>query len=130
MARPIKNGLDYFPLDVHFSSNDKIIAVTVETGVIGELIVIKLLFAIYRQGYFIEWNRSSHVRLLKELPGVSSEMLDKVVSRLVEWDFFDKDLFNTAHVLTSYGIQYRYFKAKRWKPDASMQYLLYKGETE
>ena len=36
MARPIKKGLDYFPLDVHFSSNDKIIAVTVETGVIGE----------------------------------------------------------------------------------------------
>lgn len=126
MARPIKNGLDYFPLDVHFSSNDKIVAVTVETGAIGELIVIKLLFAIYRQGYFIEWNRSSHIRLLKELPGVSAEMLDKVVSCLVEWDFFDKNLFNTANILTSYGIQYRYFKAKRWKPDPSMQYLLYK----
>lgn len=92
-----------------------------DTGFIGELIVIKLLFAIYRQGYFIEWNRSSHIRLLKELPGVSAEMLDKVVSRLVEWDFFDKDLFNSAHVFTSFSIQQRYFKVKRWPPKKALK---------
>lgn len=130
MARPIKNGLDYFPFDVQFFSDDKIVAVSVEYGLKGEISAVKLLCAIYRHGYFMEWNDSTRIRLMKELPGVSADLLDKVVSRLVEWGFFDRSLFDTAHVLTSYGIQLRYFKAKRWKPETSMRYLLYKGDND
>lgn len=92
MARPIKNGLDYFPFDVQFFSDDKIVAVSVEYGLKGEISVVKLLCAIYRQGYFIEWNESIRIRLLKELPGVSADLLDKVVHRLIEWGFFDQTL--------------------------------------
>ncbi len=130
MARPIKNGLDYFPFDVQFFSDDKIVAVSVEYGLKGEISVVKLLCAIYRQGYFIEWNESIRIRLLKELPGVSADLLDKVVHRLIEWGFFDQTLFDTAKVLTSFSIQSRYFKAKRWKPDPSMEHLLYHGEND
>ena len=46
MARPIKNGLDYFPFDVQFFSDDKIVAVSVEYGLKGEISVVKLLCAI------------------------------------------------------------------------------------
>ena len=130
MARPIKNGLDYFPFDVQFFSDDKILAVSVEYGVKGEISVVHLLCAIYRHGYFIEWNDCTRIRLLKELPGVSADLLDKVVHRLVEWGFFDKTLFDTAQVLTSIGIQSRYFKAKRWKPEVTMVHLLYHGDNE
>ena len=130
MARPIKNGLDYFPFDVQFFSNDKLLAVSVEYGLKGEISVVHLLCAIYRNGYFIEWNDCTRIRLLKELPGVSADLLDKVVRRLVDWEFFDKTLFDTAMVLTSVSIQSRYFKAKRWKPESTMAYLLYNGNDE
>jgi len=124
MARPIKNGLDYFPFDVQFFSDDKILAVSVEYGVKGEISVVHLLCAIYRHGYFIEWNDCTRIRLLKELPGVSADLLDKVVHRLVDWGFFDKTLFDTAHVLTSRGIQSRYFSSYSRRSKTGLPYLL------
>ena len=113
MARPQKNGLDYFPFDVDFFDDEKITAVFVEFGLKGEIAAIKLLCAIYRQGYFTEWKDSVRIKLLKTLPGVSEELLEKIVNRLVRWGFFDKNLFDSAGVLTSHGIQKRYFSITR-----------------
>ena len=48
MARPIKTGLNYFPLDVDFFDDPKICAVTVEHGIKGQAAAIMLLCAIYR----------------------------------------------------------------------------------
>ncbi len=113
MARPQKKGLDYFPFDVDFFDDDKISAVFVEFGLKGEIAAIKLLCAIYHNGYFIEWKDSVRIKLLKVLPGVSEELLEKIVNRLVRWDFFDKKLFDSAGVLSSRGIQKRYFAVTR-----------------
>lgn len=49
MARPTKNGLDYFPLDVHIFEDEKIEAIAGEFGIKGELAVIKLLCAVYEK---------------------------------------------------------------------------------
>lgn len=114
MARPRKSGLDYFPFDVDFFNDEKIVAVAGEFGIKGEIAIIKLLCAIYRNGYFIEWNEMLQMKLLHQLPGISSELITQIVSRLVRWGFFDKGLFDSARVLTSKGIQKRYFAvAKR-----------------
>lgn len=128
MARPVKNGLDYFPFDVHFFSDPCISAVTVGFGIDGAIIAVHLLCAIYQNGYFIEWNKVTHIMLRKELPGVTADMVDKVIGTLVEWGFFDKTLFDSDHVLTSLSIQQHYFRAKRWKPVTSMRYLLVTDE--
>lgn len=56
MARPAKEGLDYFPLDVGIFEDEKIEAIAGEFGIKGELAVIKLLCAIYKKGYFILWD--------------------------------------------------------------------------
>lgn len=108
MARPIKHGLDYFPFDVDFFSDEKIMAISGEFGVKGEITAIKLLCAIYRNDYFIEWSEMLKFKLLKELPGVNSNLLEDIIARLVKWGFFDKHLFDTEGVLTSRGIQRRY----------------------
>ena len=108
MARPIKQGLDYFPFDVDFFSDEKIATISGEFGIKGEIATIKLLCAVYRNGYFIEWSDMLKFKLLKELPGVSADLLDQIVNRLVKWGFFDKDLFDSALILTSIGIQRRY----------------------
>ncbi len=56
MARPQKNGLDYFPLNVDIFEDEKIEAIAGEFGIKGELLVIKLLCAVYRKGYYVVWN--------------------------------------------------------------------------
>ena len=85
MARPNKMGLDYFPFDVDFFNDEKIVAISGEFGIKGEIVVIKLLCAIYRNGYFILWNDLLKFKLLRDLPGVSSELLDSIMNRLVLW---------------------------------------------
>lgn len=111
MARPLKHGLEYFPLDVDFFEDEKIEAISGEFGIKGELTAIKLLCAIYHNGYFVLWNDLLKMKLLKRLPGVSAELLDQIVGRLVRWGFFDKALFDTANILTSHGIQKRFAEA-------------------
>ena len=125
MARPTKKGLDYFPFDVDFFNDEKIEAISGEFGIKGEIVAIKLLTAVYRNGYFIEWSEMLQMKMLKSLPSISKVLLEQILSRLVRWDFFDENLFNSAKVLTSKGIQKRYFEAtKRCKPSDSLPYLL------
>lgn len=108
MARPIKQGIDYFPFDVDFFSDEKLYAISGEFGIKGEITTIKLLCAVYRNGYYIEWTEMLKFKLLKELPGVSADLLEQIIRRLVKWDFFDKGLFDSASILTSRGIQRRF----------------------
>ena len=82
MARPNKMGLDYFPFDVDFFNDEKIVAISGEFGIKGEIVVIKLLCAIYRNGYFILWNDLLKFKLLRDLPGVSSSSLPLTCARL------------------------------------------------
>ena len=125
MARPRKLGLDYFPFDVDFFHDEKIVAVAGEFGLKGEIAAIKLLCAIYRNGYFIEWNEMVKYMIASQLNGVSAELLEQIVSRLVKWGFFDKSLFDSANVLSSRAIQTRYFEAARFrKLDSEMPHLL------
>lgn len=125
MARPRKTGLDYFPFDVDFFTDEKVVCIGGEFGVKGELTIIRLLCAIYRNGYFIQWNDSLKYKLRREMDGVSAGLLEEIVQRLVERNFFDEDLFNTASVLTSEGIQRRYFEATKFRQrDQTLPYLL------
>lgn len=125
MVRPNKEGLDYFPFDVDFFSDEKIGSISGEFGIKGEITAIKLLCAIYRNGYFILWNDALKMSLLRGLPGISLELLEQIVTRLVRWGFFEQTLFSTVSVLTSKGIQERYFKAiKRRKDSSNYPYLL------
>lgn len=125
MARPRKTGLDYFPLDVDFFDDEKIVAISGEFGLKGELVAVKLLCAVYRNGYFIEWSDMLKMKMLRSLPGVSVELLDQILNRLVRWDFFDRSLFDSVKILTSRGVQKRYFNSvKKRLPDNEYPNLL------
>lgn len=126
MARQKKSGLDYFPLDIDFFYDEKVVCVAGEFGLKGEICLIHLLCAVYRNGYFVEWTDTLRFKLLKELPGISAGLLQQIIEGLVRWGFFDKDLFNSAQILTSRGIQQRYFEATRRRliPNEPFPYLL------
>lgn len=113
MARPKKTGLDYFPFDVDFFEDEKIVCIAGEFGLKGEITAVKLLCAVYRNGYFIEWSDMLKMKMLRSLPGISLELLEQIVARLVKWGFFDKALFDSVRVLTSKGIQRRFLNSTR-----------------
>ena len=126
MARPNKLRLDYFPLDVDIFEDEKVAAVSGEFGYKGEIILIKLLCAIYRNGYYYEWNDLQKMILLSRLPGISESLLENVVKRLVRWEFFDKALFDSSKIITSKHIQEVYFSAtsRRRQVAKNLPYLL------
>lgn len=129
MARQRKTGLDYFPFDVDFFDDEKIVCIAGEFGIKGEITAIRLLCAVYRNGYFILWSEQLKMKMLRQMPGVSSELFDQILNRLVRWGFFDASLFDTVKVLTSEGIQRRYFEAVKFrKLDENLPYLLIQKE--
>lgn len=113
MARPLKEGLSYFPLDVDFDVNEKTEAIMGEFGTKGTLIFIYLLLAIYRKGYFLQWNGLVKNQVANRVKGTSGELVEQVVSRLIEYGTFNKELFNSAKVLTSQRIQDTYLDATK-----------------
>lgn len=128
MARPKEEGLKYFPFDIDFFNDEKIEAISGEFGIKGEIATIKLLCAVYRNGYFIEWNEMLKMKLLKNLPGVSLDLLEQIINRLVKWEFFDKNLFDSVKILTSHGVQKRYFEAiRRRRQSKDYPYILIDG---
>ncbi len=113
MARPQKYKLDYFPFDVDYLQDEKVVAISREYELKGEVTIIRLLCAIYRNGYFIEWTEMLQIKMLCDMPGMSASLLAQIVERLVKWGFFDASLFNSSQILTSRGIQKRYFAITR-----------------
>lgn len=57
MARPYKQGLDYFPLDVNFLQDIKTRKIMRACGAQSIPILISLLSSIYREaGYYVQWD--------------------------------------------------------------------------
>lgn len=108
MARPNKQGLDYFPLDVDIFDDEKVIPISSEFGAKGECVVVRVLCAIYRNGYFVECSDAFRFKIAKQA-NIPHSLVAEVISGLVKWGFFDKSVFDSFGILTSVGIQ------KRWK---------------
>ena len=123
MARPVKEGLDYFPLDVDFAVNDKTEAIMGEFGPKGVLFMIYLLSAVYQNGYYLQWNKLKQMQLANRIEGVSPELANQIVNRLIAYGTFSEELFNSDKVLTSQRIQETYEDAtKRRKSQKPTKY--------
>lgn len=123
MARPLKTGLDYFPLDTVF--DDKIDILEVECGLEGFAIFIKLLQKIYRNGYYYPWN-GREGKLLSRVINVDINVVSSVVNVCINEDIFNKDIYEKYYILTSTGIQKRFFNAvsRRKSIDIISEYIL------
>ncbi|QBX93860.1 Lin1244/Lin1753 domain-containing protein [Lactiplantibacillus plantarum] len=125
MARPVKEGLDYFPLDVDFAVNDKTEAIMGEFGPKGVLFMIYLLSAVYQNGYYLQWNKLKQMQLANRIESVSPELANQIVNRLIAYGTFSEELFNSAKVLTSQRIQETYEDAtKRRKSQKPTKYWI------
>lgn len=109
MGRPQKQGLDYFPLNVDIDQDDKIAMIEAIHGIEGFGIVIKLLMKIYKEGYFYKWTEKEQILFSKRV-NVDIKQVNEIIDDCIKWEFFDSNLFEAFKVLTSRGIQKRYFE--------------------
>lgn len=109
MARPIKEGVDYFSFDVGFLQDIKIKAVMNAYGGIAALILIALLCNIYKdKGYYIRFSDELALVVAVDI-GTKECTVTDVILKAVKVGFFDENIFEKYGILTSKGIQKRYF---------------------
>ena len=110
MARPKKQGIDYFPLDVNFFSDVKIRKIARACGSQSTSILICLLCNIYRgKGYYISWDEDLPFCIADEV-GVSEGCVKEILLKSVQVGFFDVDKYSAYGILTSSWIQKRFFE--------------------
>lgn len=120
----MKSGIDYFPLDV--SLDDKFELIEAEFGLTGFAVLIKLFQKIYGgQGYYCEWTAEVALLFCKrnQLDGAA---VAKIVEAAVRRGIFDREMYEKHGILTSIGVQKRYFEAasRRKAVKVKAQYLL------
>lgn len=107
MARTIKKGLDYFPFDVDFFQDIRIRKLVKYQGGKAITVYALLLCIIYRNGYYAEWDKELPF-ILSEQSGYTEAYIQEVIDCCMNIGLFSKELFESAKVLTSRGIQERY----------------------
>lgn len=103
MAR-LKQGLDYFPLDVHFFQNKKIKSLKSRYGVDGISIYLYFLCEIYKNGYYIIVDDDFIDNMVDDLK-MNSNKIKQVLSFLLERSLLDRKLFQSDKILTSASVQ-------------------------
>lgn len=129
-GRPTKQGLDFFLLDVDFFRNMKIRKIAKACGPNAYAVIICLLCNIYRdKGYYILWDEDLPFVIADEL-GISEGCVKEIITRAIQVDFFSQEKFSEHKVLTSGGIQKRYFNAayKRKEVDRREGYIINSSE--
>lgn len=123
MARPTKDGLDYFPLDVML--DEKFELIESEFGLTGFAVVVKLYQRIYSRGYYCEWTNEVAL-LFSRSVGLGGNVVSEIVSASIRRGIFDQGMFEKYQILTSAGIQKRYFEAvsRRKDTEVDQRYLL------
>lgn len=111
MARPQKQGLDYYPMNTDFLQDIKIKKIMKAGGPQSVAVLICLLGNIYRDcGYYMRWDEDVRFLIADEV-GVNESLVREVVNKSIQVSFFDQKMFQKHHVLTSKGIQKRYLEA-------------------
>ena len=111
MARPRKDGLDYYPMDVNFLGDIKVKKVIRSHGIQAVAVILHLLGTVYRDnGYYATYDDDLLFITADEL-NLEEKYVKDVVEKLLEVDFFSREQAEKNKVLTSIGIQERYRKA-------------------
>lgn len=110
-GRPIKQGIDYFPMDVGFFTDVKIRKISRACGPQSTSILICLLCNIYKdEGYYILWDEDLPF-VIADTVGVSEGAVKEVLQKAIQVGFFDSVLYERHNILTSSGIQKRFLLA-------------------
>ena len=126
MARPKKQGLDYFQKNVDFYQDIKIRKLIRHKGIQAVSVYDILVCQIYRVGYYICWDDDLPF-IISEISDLKEDNILDIINYALSIGLFDQTMYDEHQVLTSHGIQERFFDfcsvAKR-KVSADLPYLL------
>ena len=115
MARPTKQGIDYFPLDCRF--DDKIEMYIIEKGAVGLAVLVSIWQMIYsNEGYYISNGKDLHL-LLKRKIDVDANEISDCINVCLERNIFANSIHKKHQIITSKAIQKRYFEAGKKKKE-------------
>ena len=130
MARPKKKGLIYFPKDVDYYDDVKIMDLLCEYGPLGQTIYDIILTYVYKNGYYLNISPDKLASLIVRIVGnrwiAEKDLVLQVIDYCADIGLFDKELLS-RNIITSVGIQRRYSEVTvRSKADTSEYWLLEK----
>lgn len=108
MGRPVKTGLDYFPLDTSWDIKIKLLKA--KFHLIGIGCMMELFKDIYHEGYAIKWDEDTKL-LFADDNSIDIQTLDEIVNFALSKGIFSRPIFDKTGYLTSHGIQSRWKKA-------------------
>lgn len=121
MARPARKGLAYFPKDVDFYQDEKIVDLGMKYGPLGLTVFDVLLTLVYREGYYLELPLSKVGQMIVRTVGESwfrktgmsaVDLSVEVILYCAEIGLINASLVR-QNVITSVGIQKRYAAVTR-----------------
>lgn len=108
MARPIKEGMDYFPHDTDAANDEKIEALRALCGNDGYAFYFILLERIYRTSSFeLNIRDTETLQILARKVGVNMDRFQQLLDTALKWGCFDRQAYAKRGVLTSNGIRKR-----------------------
>lgn len=119
-----KSKLDWFKLDCQL--DDKLELIESEFGLVGFAVVVKLWQKIYgSEGYYCEWNDDVALVFARKI-NAGANVVSEIVARCLTRGIFDMGMFRKSGILTSHGIQSRYYEcaARRKGEKIKPEYLL------
>jgi hypothetical protein len=106
MARPIKRGIDYFPLDIRWPDSIKFIIA--KHGVQGYGTLILIWRRIYEiNGYYADWTEKNLLIFCQEY-GLNVDNVRDLLKTCLNEGIFSARLYKEKNVLTSDGTQSRW----------------------
>jgi hypothetical protein len=124
MGRNTKQGIDYFPLDVQFDGSTELYLLETEADGLAVLITIwQLIYS--NEGYYIIDNKDLYL-LIKKRVNLDIKTIQNCIHAMLERGLIDNNLHKKYSILTSTGIQKRYFEAAKRKKEvkADPRYFL------
>lgn len=126
MARPTKKGIDYFSFDVDLDSKWDLLEA--EYGLEGFALAVKIYQKIYKHCYY--WTvTKDELLLMSKRVNVNINLINDIINRLIDREFFNSKIYKKYSILTSSGIQKRYREATKVRTSVTMHKELMLIET-
>jgi len=133
MGRMLKEGLSFFPLDVEYFDNDKVVDLTFEKKLVSEVVFIHSLAIIYHEGYFIKTTPERFAKkVFVSLHGkhtLTIKEVMEIVYLMADIGLLDKEMMG-KEVITSKAIQEQYYASTLRRKDRQRVYWLLNDEDE
>ena len=124
-----KEGIDSFLLDCH--TNENLSEIEASFGIKGFAVIVRLWQKIYSEkGYYCEWIERSPLLFLANWfggnSGVDLNLIKEVIAAALRIGIFEQELYDKYSILTSDGIQRRYFDVVKRRTELTVinEYLL------